>query len=226
MKRHVLIIFPDEWLSHSPTVLNLFKALRNDFNVTVLAINDGTFSNDELHDEGFFFIQIPHRLARTLLRRVRVLYALLKATLLHMRLAKYRKFHPVDEVIAVDSVGLWAAQKVFRKCHFLSLEVKRDLFFRMCTPAGIQSVAIQTPERLAALLPCRLAPTFFIQNSPSLAGINIDQHQKSKFNRKLIYLGNILPSHGIFKILDAFDDSLWPDLELTIKGVLYKYSVR
>ena len=53
-----------------------------------------------------------------------------------------------------------------------------------------------------------------------------DFHPKPLIKKRLIYFGNILPSHGIFQVLDAFDDSPWPDLELTIKGVLYKDSVR
>ncbi len=226
MKRRILIIFPDEWLSHSPTVLNLVKVFRNDFKVTVLTFNDGTFRNEQLVDEEFSFIQIPHWLAQVFLRRARVLYSLLKACLLFMRLKTYRKSHPVDEVIAIDSVGLWVAQTIFGECHFLSLEVKRDFFFRMCTPARIRSVVIQTPERLSALMPDRTTHTFFIQNAPSLAGNEIDRHQKSSFNGTLLFLGNILPSHGIYAVLEAFDSVAGLGYTLTIKGIIYKGHVR
>ena len=226
MKRHILIIFPDEWLSHSPTVLNLVKIFRNEFKTTVLTFTDGTFRNEQLDDEEFSFIRIPHGLARVFLRRARILYSLLKAGLLLLRLRTYRKSHPVDEVIAIDSVGLWAAQTVFGRCHFLSLEVKRDVFFRMCTPARIRSVVIQTPERLSALMPGLTADTFYIQNAPSLTGNDIDRHQKSSFNGTLLFFGNILPSHGIYAVLEALDSVSGLSYTLTIKGIIYKDRVR
>jgi glycosyltransferase involved in cell wall biosynthesis len=226
MKRRILILFPDEWLSHSPTVLNLLKTLRTDFDVTVLAIDDGTFRNCDLRDNALVFIQVPPLLARGLMRRVRVLYDAVKAALLFIRLATSRNFRSMEEVIAVDSVGLWVAQRVFSKCHFLSLEVKRDLFFQMCSPERIRSVAIQTPERLSMLMPGRKPHTFFIQNAPSLAGNNIDRNRKSKFDGSLLFFGNILPSHGIYTILEAFEASASLGYSLTIKGIIYKRPVR
>jgi len=226
MKRCILIIFPDEWLSHSPTILNLVRVLETSFNVNVLALDDGTFRNSDLRDDRFMFIRINKTLAQTLLRRARPIYALVKALLLVLRLNQLIKNSSIDEVIAVDSVGLWAAQRVFRKCHFLSLEVKRDLFFSMSDVSRIQSIVIQTRERLNALIERSMTNVFFIQNSPSIDRVNISKNLKQRFSGKLVYLGNIIPNHGIYKILDAINGDTTDQLTLTLKGVTYKNSVK
>jgi glycosyltransferase involved in cell wall biosynthesis len=226
MKRCILIIFPDEWLSHSPSILNLVRILEASFNVNVLALDDGTFRNSDLRDDRFMFIRINKTLAKTLLRRARPIYALVKALLLVLRLNQLIKNRSIDEVIAVDSVGLWAAQKFFRKCHFFSLEVKRDLFFNMSDVGRIKSIVIQSQERLNALFELSMTNVFFIQNSPSIDRVDISKNQKPSFNGKLVYIGNVIPNHGIYKILDAINCDTTDQLTLTIKGVIYKNYVR
>jgi len=118
-KKHLLIIFPDEWLSHCPSVLNLVKCLSHVFDVKVIAIDDGYFKNDELLDDRLKFLKIDTRLARYFLRRVTALYRLVKTILLFIAVRNYRKTTPVDRVIGVDSAGLWIAQKLFKNSHFL-----------------------------------------------------------------------------------------------------------
>lgn len=226
MKKCILIIFPDEWLSHSPTILNLVRILETSFNVNVLALDDGTFRNSDLRDNRFMFIRINQTLAKTLLRRARPIYAWVKAFLLVLRLNQLQKKRRIDEVIAVDSVGLWAAQKFFGKCHFLSLEVKRDFFFNKSDMGRIKSIVIQSQERLNALFKRSMSNVFFIQNSPAVGRMDISKHLKQSFSGKLVYLGNVIPNHGIYKILDAINGDSTGQLTLTIKGVIYKNSVR
>ena len=43
MKKKVLIIYPDEWVAYSPTILNLVDVLASSFSVKVIAVDTGRF---------------------------------------------------------------------------------------------------------------------------------------------------------------------------------------
>ena len=224
-KRNLLILFPDEWLSHSPTMLNLVHTLKDSFDVRVIAVDDGVYRNSSLQDPCFQFIKVNRLLAVFCLRRIRILYGVLKSLLLLKELRKFSKAQTIGPVIGVDSIGLWAAQKVFGSAHFLSLEAKRDYFFRSCRPDGILSVAIQSEERAAYLFHPTPPRTFLVPNAPFLPEASPGRFAEKKFNGKVIFLGVILPSHGIYASLDAMETLASKGATLTVKGVLYKKHV-
>jgi len=225
-KKNLLIIFPDEWLSHSPTLLNLVHILKDSLNVRVISIDDGVFSNSSLHDPCFSFIKINKQFAVLFLRRIRVIYGVLKSILLLRELRKFAGVQAVDRVIGVDSIGLWAAQKVFGAAHFLSLEVNRDFFFRSCRPDRILSVAIQSKERAGFLFNDPPPRTFLLPNAPILPETFPGSLMNKEFNGRLLYLGVIVPSHGIYASLDAMEEVANRGFTLTIKGVIYKNRVK
>jgi glycosyltransferase involved in cell wall biosynthesis len=225
--RHVLVVYPDEWLSYSPTVLNLVRVLEAAFTVTLVAIDDGTFRNRALENDRFKFIRV-NTLAAKFLRRLRPLYAVVKAILLLVRLrAMGSSRQRFDEVIAIDSVGLWVVQRIFPgNCHFLSLELKRDVFFRRSDKLRVDSVIIQSAERMEALFGTPMPNVHLIQNSPIVNRATIADNAKHRFDGRLIFLGNILPAHGVYKILDAIEQEAAGRLTITLKGMLYKPSVK
>lgn len=229
-KRRLLIIFPDEWLSHSPTLLNLATCLSSDFNIKLVTFDDGFFKNDLLCDDRFKFIKVNAHLAHLFLRRIRIFYDLIKAIILLIWLIKYRKKVKVDRVIAVDSVGLWVAQKVFIRCHFLSMEIKKDVFFRLSRKDRIDSLAIQTAERSNFLFKRPFPNTFLIPNSPLINKNNLDNFQSRPFNGKIIFFGNIHPNHGLYTCIDTIEQyqRKFKDqgVSLTIKGIITKPSIR
>ena len=59
--KQVLIVFPDEWVAYSPTVLNMVSALSSDFEVTVLAFENGLYDNTALGAESYTFIRLNTR---------------------------------------------------------------------------------------------------------------------------------------------------------------------
>jgi len=225
-KKNLLIIFPDEWLSHSPTLLNLVHILKDSFNVRVISIDDSVFRNSRLNDACFSFIKVNKHFSVFFLRRIRVIYGVLKSILLLRELRKLIRVQAVDGVIGVDSIGLWVAQKVFGSAHFLSLEVNRDFFFRSCRPDRILSVATQSKERAGFLFNNPPARTFLLPNAPILPETFPGAFINKKFNGRLIYLGVILPTHGIYPCLDVMEKIAGTGATLTIKGVLYKNRVR
>ena len=226
MKKKVLIIFPDEWLSHSPTILNLVRSLDNDVCVKVIAFDDGTFDNESLEGPSYSFIRVNRTLARFFLRKVRFVYGLLKTILLLRIVRSYRCLNESAHIIGVDSIGLWVAQRVFGRAHFLSLETKKDFFFRRCKQRDILSLVIQSTERAHFLFQNNPPRTFLIQNSPIIHGNTQQTVSKRSFNFRLVFLGNILPEHGIFRCLDAIERMADEGFTLTIKGILYRNEVR
>ncbi len=226
MNKRVLIIFPDEWVSHSPTILNLVRSLKGTCSVKVITFDDGTFGNERLKDTSYAYIKVNHALARLFLRKNRQIYGLLKSMLLLKAVRCHMGSNEAIQVIGVDSIGLWVAQKVFGSAHFLSLEIKNDFFFRRCKRHGIRSLVIQTEERAHFLFGNSLPKMFFIQNSPFLPYNHDYTAAQKSFNGKLIFLGNILPEHGIFTCLDAVEEMAAGGITLTLRGVLYRNSVK
>jgi glycosyltransferase involved in cell wall biosynthesis len=226
MRKSLIIIFPDEWLSHSPTVLNIKKSLSDVFDIRIFAIDDGMFRNHSLCGDEYIFIKINKLLSRFFLRKFRSLYDVIKAKRLKKAVTEYVKSNKADRVIGVDSVGLWVAQQVFGKSHFLSLEVKKDRFFRSIDICRIESVIIQTEERYNYLFDKSLSHKFFIQNSPPFS--KSKDVTKISFQKKLIFFGTVMPSHGLYACLNTLEHIVKSDdgYRLTIKGVIPKKWVR
>ncbi|MEJ2726543.1 MAG: hypothetical protein P8175_18280, partial [Deltaproteobacteria bacterium] len=55
---------------------------------------------------------------------------------------------------------------------------------------------------------------------------HVQSQAERSFDGRLVFLGNILPEHGIFTCLDAVEELAAGGVTLTIKGVLYRKRVR
>ena len=187
--KEVLIVFPDEWVAYSPTVLNMVSALSSDFEVTVLAFENGLYDNTSLGAECYTFIRLPTQLSRALY--LIGLYKPLKAFLLIRRIRKLG----IKQIIAVDSVGLWSALQCAPACDYLSLEVARDFYFMHSDKSRIRSVVIQTPERYEHLFGSLDLTCFYIQNAPPLT--KPIQRNNLVGRCEAVYFGNIIPRHVI-----------------------------
>ena len=225
-KKSLLVIFPDEWLSHSPTVLNLVTCLSDVFEIRVITIDDGCFNNSELKDDRYTFIKINSFLARNFLRRVKLFYHYFKTVLILLSVRKLNQQSVIDIVIGIDSHGLWIGQTIFQKAHFLSLEIEKDVFFRLLNKDHIESVAIQTKERADYLFRPSLSNTFFLPNSPIINKCTLISHSNRKYNKKIVLMGNLTPDHGLFQCIDAIELNSNSDLSLTLKGFVYNSNVR
>jgi glycosyltransferase involved in cell wall biosynthesis len=200
----LLILFPDEWLAYSPTVINLFHRLREEHDVAVVAIDTGKYLR--LNEAGVEYVQINLQLARAL--EALGVYRLWKALLLRGRIARYAP----DAIVAVDSAAAWAAQSRGYRIHYLSLEAKRDGFLRRLRPDGIASVIVQTAERYRFLFGDAQLSTHLVQNAPVFRG----PQRRARNTNALVFLGNAIPKHGIFQCVEFLRLSArWT---LTVKG--------
>ena len=228
--KKILIIFPNEWLAYTPTILNLVSQLKNDFEITVLAINDGEYNNQNLKQKEFQFIEVNRffrkvvslvnlfsmKLGKIAIRGAKF-YQLGKIFLLYHHVKRYYQTEKNCEVIAVDSMGLFVAQKVFSECHFLSLEPYKDYFFRKSDLTRIESAIAHSEERYDYLFKESSIKAFIIPNSPAYKNdIVLESYPQLPYRG--IFFGNATPRNGIYFCLDAIRSST--DISITVKGAM------
>ena len=229
-KRKVLIVFPDDWLAYSPTVTNLRDHLAQDFEVSIIAF-DSAFCAQKLQRPNVCYIQLPARMLRWLQMLQRWLprvsgrlhvSAWAKAFYFCRRL---REFQP-DEVIAVDPLAMWCAQKSFRRSkvrlHMVSLELhQRDPFVKLLDASRIDSVLTQTPERYEHLFPRQALRVFYVQNAPVCPPPST---LPTENRTGLVHCGTATPRFGICRSLDFLRE--YPDFHLTVQGLMNDESKR
>lgn len=193
--KRCLIVFPDDWISYSPTVLNLISTLL-DHGIEVCTVY--VQSKYEVSAVPGTVAQVRiGRLTQRVLGRLG-LYGFYRAIRITFRL---RCLPPADIALGVDSLGALCVQwSGSRQFDFLSLEVRRDLAFRLLKPDRIRHVLIQSPERYDYLFDKRSGSVIYVQNSPIL-------HMPVEARRaagplRLVYLGNAIAAHGIFECID------------------------
>jgi len=212
MKKKILIIFPDECVAYSSTVLNLVEVLSPSFTIEVISIDTSYYNNRHLDRSIYSFIKIPSMIYKVL-KRIH-LYDFHKFFLLFMNIRKKK----ADIIIGVDSIGLYIALLIFKRCHFLSLEIRKDLFFHLSNKALIQSVIIQTQERLNYLFASYLPKIFYIPNSHIYRDPSRTKSRDPQGFFQLVYFGNVIPSHGIYFCIDVINQL--ENVTLTLKGAI------
>jgi|TARA_B100000315_G_scaffold187081_1_gene176638 glycosyltransferase involved in cell wall biosynthesis len=215
LKKKVLIIFPDEWVAYSPTVLNLVEVLSPSLSVKVVAPDNSRFNNTNLDVATYHFIRIPGFISIMLPGPI---YRLFKLVMFLYKLRRER----ADIVIGVDSVGMYTALKLFRKCNLLSLEIRRDICFRLSDKRLIESVMIQTKERFDFLFSQYPGKVFLVPNSPIVKDTSFITHDNGNENSqepfRLIFLGTAIPEHGIYTCIDSIQQL--GNIRLTVKGII------
>jgi len=216
-KKKICIVFPDEWVSYSPTIINLAKELSFFFNVEVICFDNGRYDLTHLNNNKMYkIINIAFITPKNFSESN--LYKAFKFIILLFMLRNYKNY---DEIIAVDSVSLLPSTLLFKRVNFLSLEIQKDIYFRLSLKKRIKSLIIQSEEREDFMFnECNKRTTFYIQNSPIY--LNNFPNKKIPSNNnclKLIYMGHILPEHGICEIIETIRSGN-NNYNLTLKGIL------
>jgi glycosyltransferase involved in cell wall biosynthesis len=214
----VLILFPDDWAPYSPTLLRLVELLSESMRVRVYYLETGRADNTSLDPSIYRPIRVHGRLTR-LLRRL-ACYRPLRTLLLAAKAKADSKV--AEHVIAIDADGATAARLLNRKFHFLSLETGWHPVLRRLTRSHGLSILIQSQERLDYQFGKRLPnniPTFFIQNAPDFSRFLPTQtlEPASRSQPRLIYLGHVIPLHGLVPMLELV--KVWPAAVLTLRGM-------
>lgn len=215
-KKKILIIFPDEWLSYSPTILNLLELFSKNDEVTLVYIDNNMFNNKKIQYLNTQIVKVDiNKFFYRILAKLR-LYKLYKLISLFYSVNLLKKKIIFDNVIGVDSVGYLAGRLIFKRINFLSLEVENSLFMSLCKRIGIKNLIIQSKERADYLSLKKETVVQFLQNSPIVKNSYVAKEKP--LEKKLLYFGNILKAHGIEECIEALL-RLDRSYTLTLKGI-------
>jgi glycosyltransferase involved in cell wall biosynthesis len=210
--KRAVIVFTDEWLPYSSTVLNLLLCLEEKgYRARIVTVRSGLFRNFERFQNEVDSFWIP-LLLQKLLAKIRI-YRLSKFVL--FTIFHGHRIRQTDLCFSVDSLGFLASRLFQKHPYYVSLEVQRDLWFRFARWAGIRHVLTQTKERFDFLFAdfrnqpiCSILP-----NSPILEPYE-RQHSRPE---DAVYFGFISAAHGVEQCIEALE--FLPDLyRLTLKG--------
>jgi hypothetical protein len=212
------VLFPDEWIAYSPTVIQLTKVLREDFDVRVYAIDTGKYDNHALDNSIYHLVHIPGFLAAAC--KAIGIFGLLR--IVALALVSYRFARHSAHVIGVDWGGAFAAMLLRRPFHYLSLELYDSRLLRAMVRVMARTVITQNAERLRHQLMAEdLAgkPVFFLPNSPMGPSLVTSTRRPPVQPVKLLYMGNAVPAHGLCAMI-RLAEALAGRATLTIKGII------
>ena len=214
-EKKALIVFPDEWLQYSPSVLNMYRCCSELYDTKLIYVDNEKFNNTNLVEN---FTKIDIWKITAYLSRKTIGYKFYKIirlffTLLFIKLTSKR----YDLVIAIDSSGFAVTKLFFSNTVYFSLETEKDNYFKFCELLGIETLIIQSKERKEFLIGnTHDIQVFYIQNSPIL---NPRKHVvKEKKHKRILYMGNIDFGYGLEQFIDCIG-VLNEEYSLTLKGI-------
>ncbi|MCY6412409.1 hypothetical protein QTA56_09725 [Acinetobacter sp. VNH17] len=193
-----LIIFPDSWISYSPSILNFLKMLElYEQEYLIVYLNTDEFDNSKINLNDIK-IEINSSIVK-FLKKIRLyrFYIYLKFI---YRIKKNVEINEFDKIVGIDSIGYSIAKIFSINPIYYSLEVSKNwlnkIIFNFLKPSLL---IVQTKERKDYLAK-NFNSVVYIQNSPiskkHIQGLR-------KYRGKLVYFGNIIESHGIEICLSA-----------------------
>jgi glycosyltransferase involved in cell wall biosynthesis len=210
-RRTCLVVFPDDYIAYSPTVLNLLALLSAaGVETKVITFESNYLINGLVADDGLIRVHPHFKRALTRLH----LYADYK---LRRLVTRIRTEPACDHYIGVDSLGAQALQTAgIARFDFLSLEIHRDAYFERLDLSRIRRIVIQSPERYSFLFPSGGPEFHLIQNAPMMESPAKPRTLRGR--PRLVYLGNAIPSHGIVECIELVSNV--PDLTLEVCGLV------
>ncbi|MBS1636800.1 MAG: oligosaccharide flippase family protein [Bacteroidetes bacterium] len=214
-EKSILIVFPDEWLQYSPSVLNLYRCCSETGYTKLVYVDNGRFQNKGLaeHSKSIHIGKTAAYFWRKTFGYKFYKVLRLIWTLIFIKLFDRR----YDTVIAIDSSGYAATRLLFGKAVYFSLETEKDVFYNFSKKLGIDTLLIQSEERREFMVgDDPHIKTFFLQNAPI-----IDEHQvifRGPKEKRILYMGNIEFGYGLEHFVECIrtlDDSY----SLTMKGI-------
>ncbi|HEX7414970.1 MAG TPA: hypothetical protein VF411_13080 [Bacteroidia bacterium] len=214
-EKSILIVFPDEWLQYSPSVLNLYQCCHENYYTKLVYVDNGRFKNAGLV-ENYKAIAIGKFAAycwrKTLGYKFYKVLRLL-GTLFFIKLFDRH----YDIVIAIDSSGYVPTKLFFSNTIYFSLETEKDIYYKISQRLGIHQLIIQSKERKDFMLGTdETIEVFYIQNAPILTSQPVSVKEKN--DKRILYMGNIDFGYGIEQFIACIKE-LEADYTLTLKGI-------
>jgi O-antigen/teichoic acid export membrane protein len=214
-EKSVLIVFPDEWLQYSPSVLNFYHCAAEKYHAHLVYVDNGHFKNEGLV-KNTSTIRIG-KFAAYFWRKT-FGYKFYKIIRLFFLLLYIKLFHPrYSLVVAIDSSGYLVTKLFFADAIYYSLETEKDSYYKACRALGISNLIIQSKERKDFMIgDDEAVNVFYIQNSPILAPVSMRPKDPAK--KRLLYMGNIEFGYGLEQFISCVKQ-LGPEYTLTLKGI-------
>jgi len=214
-EKSILIVFPDEWLQYSPSVLNLYQCCNEKFNAKLVYVDNGKFNNAELV-ENYSNIKIG-KFAAYFWRKT-LGYKFYKVLRLFFTLLFIKLFDKkYDKVIAIDSSGYVVTKLFFQNAIYFSLETEKDIYYKIAQQLGIETLLIQSKERKNFMIgDDESIDVFYIQNAPIISEQQI--LFKEKKEKQILYMGNIEFGYGLEHFIECVK-GLDTSYTLTLKGI-------
>lgn len=214
-EKSILIVFPDEWLQYSPSVLNLYQCFSEKHYTKLIYVDNDRFKNDGLVNH---YSNIKIGKAAAYFWRKTLGYKFYKVLRLILKLLFIKLFdRKYDTVIAIDSSGYFATKLFFWQTIYFSLETEKDAFYKWSIALGIDTLLIQSKERKDFMIGDNDSiDVFYLQNSPILSE-SIERYQGLK-EKRILYMGNIEFGYGLEHFIDCVKD-LDDAYTLTLKGI-------
>lgn len=214
-KKSILIVFPDEWLQYSPSVLNLYQCCKESHYTKLVYVDNGRFKNEGLVDH---YSNIKIGKSAAYFWRKTVGYKFYKVLRLFITLFFIKLFDKkYDTVIAIDSSGYLVTKLFFKQAIYFSLETEKDIFYRLSKKLGIETLLIQSKERKDYMIGNdESINVFYLQNAPIL------DKKSNRYigpkDKRILYMGNIEFGYGLEYFIDCIKD-LDNNYTLTLKGI-------
>lgn len=233
----IVILFPFPWFPQSPTVMGLYKILKQTSNVKILTLYNAQRGSILDNPDFIYLNRYKNRFRKFLAEKhsyfayqwLKVRKKLSPATakkysslntdwlLLNRAMQKELKKISDPTIIAVDTGPAIFCQLTGKQYHFLSTELQTERIkeMNMLDWKKIQSVIIQTPRRLKLLeIPGieKIKHVFFIQNAPDYT----PPTKRSRPSNKLIFGGAIWEGFGFQYCLELIRQ--YKQYSLTLKG--------
>lgn len=234
MKKKILIIFPYGNLGYSPTTTNLCKLLgARGHHVKVVYGFQAPWVNqsprlDGIELENIFYTDrtmwFATRVDKYFWRPIVTFMQKLPVSGVYARLSlrdllfshiikKALRTNKCDELIVVDILPLFWAQRLRLDCHCVSLEVDDgNHLLSLIDTSKIRSVVIQSPERFERLFGDSHVRHFFIQNAPNF----VEPTRRTKASANLIYNGTAWAPFGALDLIEFVKN--YPEYRIHFKG--------
>jgi O-antigen/teichoic acid export membrane protein len=211
----VLIVFPDEWLQYSPSVMNMYKCFNERFDTKIIYVDNGHFKNDGLVTS---YKRIRISKTAAYISRKTFGYKFYKIIRLFFSLLWIKLFEKrYNMVVAIDSSGYLPAKLLYKQAIYFSLETERDIYFRLGNLLGIDRMIIQSKERKEYLVGSdEKTRIHYIQNAPILNGEVL--HSKENLKKRILYIGNIEFGYGLEHFIESIKE-LDDSYTLILKGI-------
>jgi hypothetical protein len=205
------IIFPDNWISYSPSIINFVTLLEaNGQDYLVLHFEDGFYDNSKLSIKHF---PIKENKLLTKLRKWNKLFKIYKIWLLYHTVNQFHKKKHFDRFVGIDDCGFFAAYLIKKEAIYYSLEISNRRLSRFIFKyLNVRLLIIQSKERKEFLCPQDIN-TVYIQNSIISP---LKKIQYKSYNGRFIYFGSILPEHGVEYCINSLYST--ENTTLMIKG--------